>query len=399
MNRLKRAHLIWGWLSAASFGLTGLWMQANFPAAFHGDAGMRMAYRSAHVYILLAGISNALLGVYLVTPSAGTRRALQKAGSGLVLLAPVLFTIGFFAEPAPASMARPFSTGGLASMIFGGLLHLASQRGLGERAGVALATAGDAGEGGADGDPIARAAGAVAARLGAALRRRWRVVAALAVVAVLVMGGVLGRRGVRSYRVAHRAGVEELVAGTLARATIAVTDDEKKAVERAVRAGARFANVGAGTIIDTETNLMWAARDNRNGTDWATASQYAAGYRAGGYDDWRVPSVPELLELARGAIDATEADEDALPSLDSHLPVGYGVPWSSARRGDEAARVDVSSGAVSWLPATSTSHNRALPVRDGRKARPETPPYASPSLEARTQHFEEVSARLFAGER
>lgn len=394
MNRLKRLHLLWGWLSAASFSLTGLWMQANFPEAFHGDAGMRMAYRSAHVYVLLAGISNALLGVYLVTPPTALRRTLQRAGSALVLLAPVLFTIAFFAEPAPASMARPFSTGGLASMIFGGLLHLASQRGLGDRVALAAAAAEAAGE-----DAVSRAASALAARLGGALRRRWRILAALAVLAGLVLGGALARRGLVSYRVAHRAGVEGLVADTLARTTIAITGDEKRSVERAVRTGARFANVGEGTVIDTETNLMWAARDNRNGTDWQTAAQYAAGYRAGGYDDWRLPTVPELLELARGAIDASAADQDAIPSLDSHLPVGYGVPWSAERRGDEAARVDVGSGAVGWLPATSTSHNRALPVRDGRKANPAIAPYTSRSLEARTRHFEEVTERLFAGER
>ena len=395
MNRLRRLHLIWGWVSAASFSLTGLWMQANFPEAFHGDAGMRMAYRSAHVYVLLAGISNALLGVYLVTPPTATRRALQRAGSALVLLAPVLFTIGFFAEPAPASMARPFSTGGLASMIFGGLLHLASQRGLGERSAAAAVAA----EKPSSDDVVSRVAGALAARVRGALRRRWRVLALLAAIVAVVLGGALTRRGVRSYRVAHRPGVEAQVQQTLARTTIAVSQDEKRAVEHAVRAGARFASGGEGTVIDTETNLMWAARDNRNGTDWATAVQFAAGYRAGGYDDWRMPTVPELLELARGAIEANEADEDALPSLDSHLPVGYGVPWSSARRGDEAARVDVGSGAVTWLPATSTSHNRALPVRDGRKANPAIMPYASPSLDARIRHFEEVTERLFAGER
>ena len=52
-----------------------------------------------------------------------------------------------------------------------------------------------------------------------------------------------------------------------------------------------------GTVLDTKTNLMWAARDNGSDIRWPDAKKYCEGYRAGGYTDWRMPTQEELWSL------------------------------------------------------------------------------------------------------
>ena len=59
----------------------------------------------------------------------------------------------------------------------------------------------------------------------------------------------------------------------------------------------RFIAYDDGTVLDTGTNLMWAAKDNSNPINWANAKSYCDDYRAGGYTDWRMPTLPELAGL------------------------------------------------------------------------------------------------------
>ena len=52
-----------------------------------------------------------------------------------------------------------------------------------------------------------------------------------------------------------------------------------------------------GTVLDTRTNLMWAAKDNGSDINWANAKSYCENYRGGGYTDWRMPTQDELAGL------------------------------------------------------------------------------------------------------
>ena len=52
-----------------------------------------------------------------------------------------------------------------------------------------------------------------------------------------------------------------------------------------------------GTVLDTRTNLMWAAKDNDSNIDWSGAKSYCENYRGGGYTDWRMPTQDELSGL------------------------------------------------------------------------------------------------------
>jgi len=52
-----------------------------------------------------------------------------------------------------------------------------------------------------------------------------------------------------------------------------------------------------GTVLDTNTKLMWASKDNGSNINWASAKSYCENYRGGGYTDWRMPTQDELTVL------------------------------------------------------------------------------------------------------
>lgn len=53
-------------------------------------------------------------------------------------------------------------------------------------------------------------------------------------------------------------------------------------------------------VVDSETGLMWAVRDNGSDIDWWQAEKYCEEFTAGGYDDWRLPDIKELATLYTG---------------------------------------------------------------------------------------------------
>jgi predicted heme/steroid binding protein len=59
----------------------------------------------------------------------------------------------------------------------------------------------------------------------------------------------------------------------------------------------RFIAYDNGTVKDTRTGLMWAAKDGGKAIEEADLKTYFNNYRAGGYDDWRIPTIAELEEI------------------------------------------------------------------------------------------------------
>jgi hypothetical protein len=59
----------------------------------------------------------------------------------------------------------------------------------------------------------------------------------------------------------------------------------------------RFIAYSNGTVLDTKTNLIWAAKDNGSNVNWANAKSYCENYRGGGKTDWRMPMQDELAGL------------------------------------------------------------------------------------------------------
>ena len=131
----------------------------------------------------------------------------------------------------------------------------------------------------------------------------------------------------------------------------------------------RYRDNGDGTIIDTQTNLMWADRDNGSDIDWPSAKRYAANYTAGGYRNWRLPSVSELRDL----VDINLSPSDTACKLPNGIHAVRRIPaplflscpflWSYETRDVLAGRVVMSDGSLNWLHQGNRPLYRVLPVR------------------------------------
>jgi hypothetical protein len=117
----------------------------------------------------------------------------------------------------------------------------------------------------------------------------------------------------------------------------------------------RFMDSKEGVVLDTKTNLMWAAQDNGGITNWANAKSYCENYRGGGYTDWRMPTQDELAELYASG----DHNKDKIKLS------GEGV-WASETRGSDAAIFNLVSGVRLWFGLSVSVDARALPVRSGK---------------------------------
>ncbi len=122
-----------------------------------------------------------------------------------------------------------------------------------------------------------------------------------------------------------------------------------------------------GTVLDTKTNLMWAAKDNGNNINWANAKSYCENYRGGGYTDWRMPTLYELTELL---YDADKSYKSKQKNYDVHLTeliqLSDFCVWASDTYDSEAATFEFIGGAQYLGNQSFDGHLRALPVRSVR---------------------------------
>jgi hypothetical protein len=79
-----------------------------------------------------------------------------------------------------------------------------------------------------------------------------------------------------------------------------IAREEQRITAQARRTG-RFAPDRDGTLVDRKTGLMWAAVDSYVALgrciDFDRAREYVSGLDAGGYTDWRLPTVEELAGI------------------------------------------------------------------------------------------------------
>ncbi|KAF0154405.1 MAG: hypothetical protein FD159_2601 [Syntrophaceae bacterium] len=116
-----------------------------------------------------------------------------------------------------------------------------------------------------------------------------------------------------------------------------------------------------GTVLDTRTNLMWAAKDNGANINWQNARRYCENYRGGGYSDWRMPTQNELT----GLYDKNKKNRHGYRVTDL-IEITACCPWASETRGSEAATFDFNVGKRDWDPQSFGHDGRALPVRSGK---------------------------------
>jgi hypothetical protein len=124
-------------------------------------------------------------------------------------------------------------------------------------------------------------------------------------------------------------------------------------------ASSRFVDNGDGTVTDTKTRLMWAAKDNGSPIHWEDAFSYCQNYGGGGHTDWRMPTLAELESLYnfeeknKRGYHITQLIETSAASL-----------WASETRGFKAARFNFTYGKLYWLRQTYSGPTRVLPVRN-----------------------------------
>ncbi|MBS1241120.1 MAG: hypothetical protein H6R40_547 [Gemmatimonadetes bacterium] len=148
----RRLHLLVGLATVVLFGLTGLYLRFRYDDLRGMTDATRLLFRSTQTYLLLSGLLNVGLGLYLAGESGrgrertgengrererrgdaaagGTAAGLLRGiGSVLILIGPLLFLAGFLREPFLGALARPFSTPALYAALAGMALHwLASER-------------------------------------------------------------------------------------------------------------------------------------------------------------------------------------------------------------------------------------------------------------------------------
>jgi hypothetical protein len=122
-----------------------------------------------------------------------------------------------------------------------------------------------------------------------------------------------------------------------------------------------------GTVLDTRTILMWAAKDNGKDINWQDAKSYCENYRGGGYTDWRMPTQDELA----GLYDANKSRPGAC-NLSHNIRVATELIditclylWASETRGSVAAGFGFIGGDRGWYRLSGV-YGRALPVRSGK---------------------------------
>jgi hypothetical protein len=123
----------------------------------------------------------------------------------------------------------------------------------------------------------------------------------------------------------------------------------------------RFIAYDDGTVLDTRTNLMWAAKDNGKDINWQKAKTYCESYKVGGYTDWRMPTQNELAGLYDSSINGNDGYH-----LTTQITLTSCCPWASETRGSDAAYFSFYSGIRYWNHQSFDFDTRALPVRSGK---------------------------------
>ncbi len=123
-STVHSAHLWTGLIGVVAFLGTGLYMRASFPDLYAGDEAVRYMYRANHIYLLFASALNLAMGVQLTAIADGWKAASGRAGSMLILVAPVVLLVAFFVEPPIASPKRMITFVGVVSSALGVGLQL-----------------------------------------------------------------------------------------------------------------------------------------------------------------------------------------------------------------------------------------------------------------------------------
>lgn len=128
----------------------------------------------------------------------------------------------------------------------------------------------------------------------------------------------------------------------------------------------RFIAYDDGTVLDTQTNLLWAAKDNGKNINWTDAKFYCENFNGGGYKDWRMPTKDELKGLYNKLIFGNNGHH-----LTKLITLTESFGWASDVQGSKAAYVsfDYNDASWGWDSISHKSRSRTLPVRYGKEVK------------------------------
>ncbi|MDT5061007.1 MAG: hypothetical protein QOH63_1466 [Acidobacteriota bacterium] len=123
---MRPLHLIFGVLVLVVFLLTGKYMDVYYNHMVGVSDAPRLLYRTRHIFILLSGLVNLGIGIYLSYRQQLWSRILQWLGSVLIVTSSLLFITAFFYEPKLTGLYTPLSHWGTYTIAIGTLCHLFS---------------------------------------------------------------------------------------------------------------------------------------------------------------------------------------------------------------------------------------------------------------------------------
>ena len=123
---MRKVHLTFGILVLIIFLLTGQYMDKYFHHMVGVPDGIRLLYRTRHIFILLSGLTNLGIAAYFTYRDQFWPRAFQLIGSGLTIASSLLFIVAFFYEPGLEGLHTPLSHWGTYCIAAGVILHVLS---------------------------------------------------------------------------------------------------------------------------------------------------------------------------------------------------------------------------------------------------------------------------------
>ncbi|HXM33554.1 MAG TPA: hypothetical protein VN920_00065 [Pyrinomonadaceae bacterium] len=126
---MRLLHLIFGVLILVIFLLTGQYMHIYLNHMVGVPDGLRLLYRTRHIFILFSGLLNFGLAAYVVARPRGWPRIVQWLGSILIVSASLLFVAAFFYDSTRGDLIAPLSHWAVYAIAIGTLSHLFSGAG------------------------------------------------------------------------------------------------------------------------------------------------------------------------------------------------------------------------------------------------------------------------------